>query len=81
MVGNTPYGKRHTYRTKPVYASLISQIKVCAHPNQFDAFFNPKEPSENNAKNITPLSIGQLEKPTSYRATDVAWHWTLAKIQ
>ena len=31
-------------------------------PNQFDAFFNPKNASEKIAKKITPPSIGQLEK-------------------
>ena len=39
-------------------------------PDQFDAFFNPKNASETNAKTITPPSIGQLEKRTSFRATD-----------
>ena len=38
-------------------------------PDQFDAFFNPKNSSEKDAKSITP-SIGQLEKRTSSRATD-----------
>ena len=40
-------------------------------PDQSDAFFNPKNVSETNAINITPPSIGQLEKRTSSRATDV----------
>ena len=40
-------------------------------PDQFDSFFNPKNVSENDAKNATPPSIGQLEKRTSSRATDV----------
>ena len=35
-------------------------------PDQFDAFFNPKNASEKNAKNITPPSIGQLEKGEGY---------------
>ena len=38
--------------------------------DQFDAFFNPKNVSETNAINITPPSIGQLEKRASSRATD-----------
>ena len=80
MVGNTPYGKRTAYLSNRtcVAASLTYQIKACVHPNifgqlpdQFDAFFNPKNASEKDAKNITPPSIGQLEKRTSSRATDV----------
>jgi len=47
--------------------------------DQFDAFFNPKNASEKNAKNITP-STGQLEKRASSRATDVVWHRTLATM-
>ena len=39
-----------------------------------DANFNPKNASEKNAKNITPPSIGQLKKRTSFSATDVVWH-------
>ena len=31
-------------------------------PDQFDAFFDPKNVSETNAINITPPSDGQLEK-------------------
>jgi len=39
---------------------------------QFDAFFNPKKASENNAKNITPCSsIDHVENRTGSRATDV----------
>ena len=38
-------------------------------PDQFDAFFNPKNVSETNAINVTPC-IGQLAKRTSSRATD-----------
>ena len=51
--------------------SLTSWIKAYIHPDQFDAFFNPKNASEKNAKTITPPSIGQLEKRTNSRATDV----------
>ena len=40
-------------------------------PDQLDAFFNPKNASEKDAQNITPPSIGELEKRTSFRATDV----------
>ena len=62
--------------------SLISQIEAYIHPNifvrvhvpdQFDAFFNPKNASEKNAKIVTPPSIGQVEKRTSSRATDVVY--------
>ena len=62
---------------------LVSfQTKAYIHPNlvvrvphQFDAFFDPKNASEKNAKNITPpSSIGQLEKRTSSRAIDVVQH-------
>ena len=52
-------------------------IKVYIHaivlktvPDQFDAFFNPKNASQKDAKNITPPSTGQVEKRTSSRATD-----------
>ena len=31
-------------------------------PDQFDVFFNPKNASENNYKNITPPSISQTSK-------------------
>ena len=58
-----------------VGVSLMPYFKAHIHPNlfvqvpdQFDAFFNPKNASENSAKNITP-SVGQLEKRTSFRAT------------
>ena len=42
-------------------------------PDQFDVFFDPKNASEKNAQNITLPSIGQLQKRTSSRATDVVW--------
>ena len=64
-----------------VGVSLMPYFKAHMHPNlfvqvpdQFDAFFNPKNASETNAKNITPPSIGQLEQRTSSLATDVVWH-------
>ena len=38
--------------------------------NLFDVFFNPKNISETNDISNNPLSIGQLEKRTSSRATD-----------
>ena len=40
-------------------------------PDQFDTFFNPKNAAETNAIKFTPPSIGQLEKRTISRATDV----------
>ena len=49
-------------------------------PDQFDAFSNSKNASENNAKNVTPPSIDQPEKRTSSRATDVVLRWTLATM-
>ena len=59
-------------------ASLVSLNKAYIHPypfmqvpNQIDSFFNPKNASEKNAKNVTPPSIGQLKKRTSSRATDI----------
>ena len=80
-VGNTPYGKRYISRTKAVYGklnildkSLHSPQSFCTRAGQFDEFSNPKNASEKNAKNITPPSIGQLEKRTSSHATDVVWH-------
>ena len=40
-------------------------------PDQFDAFFNPRNVSETNVINIAPLSIfGQLGKSASSRTTD-----------
>ena len=39
-------------------------------PEQFYAF-NPKNASQRDAKDITPLPISQLEKRTSSRATDI----------
>ena len=48
----------------------FTAIFIVLLPDQFDAFFNPKNVSETNAINITPPSIGQLEKRTSSRATD-----------
>ena len=79
-------GRKHALRKTAhlpnrtcVAASLTIWIKGYIHPNisaqmpdQLDAFFNPKNASEKEPKNITP-SIGQLEKRTSSRATDVAW--------
>ena len=68
-------------RTEPVYGKLnildpslhSTPIVFVLVPDQFDAFlfFNPKNASEKNAKNTTPPSIGQLEKRTSSRVTDV----------
>ena len=43
-------------------------------PNKFHAFFNPKNASETNTIKFTPPSVGQFEKRTSSRATDVLWH-------
>ena len=64
-----------------VGVSLMPYFKAHIHPNlfvqvpdQFDAFFNPKNASEKNAKTITPPSIGQFEKHTSSRATDIVSH-------
>ena len=45
--------------------SLLNKV-----PDQFGALFNTKNASERDAKNITPPSIGQVEKRTSSRATD-----------
>ena len=78
VVGNIPYGKRHTSRTRTcVGASLVYWIKVYTHPiffnkvpDHLDAFFNPRNASEKDAKNITPPSIGQIENRTSSPATD-----------
>ena len=72
-IGNTPYGKRHISRTEPVLVHLglkltFTPIYVVQVPDQFDAFFNPKNASEKNAKNTTLPSISQLEKRTSSRA-------------
>ena len=41
VVGYTPYDKRHASGTEPV----LLQVS-----DQFDAFFNPKNSSEKNAK-------------------------------
>ena len=43
-------------------------------PDQFHVFFNPKNVSETNAINITPPSIGQLEKRASSSPTDAVQH-------
>ena len=79
IYSSKPYGKRHTSRTEPVLVQAkyirfnitFTPIVVVQVPDQVDAFFNPKNASEKDAKNITPPSIGQLEKRTSFRATDV----------
>ena len=55
---------RHTFT--PIFLGQM--------PDQFDAFFDPKNASEKNAQKITPPSIGQLQKRTSSRVTDVVWH-------
>ena len=81
MVGNTPYAKRHTPRTELVLvqSSMSWDLKIAFNHSflydagarsVLDAFFNLKNASEKDAKNITP-SIGQLEKRTSSLATDV----------
>ena len=69
VVGNTPYGKRHISRNEPVllqdyhnrFKLAVTSIFFVQMPDQFDALLNPK-----NAKEITPPSIGQLEKRTRY---------------
>ena len=58
VVGNTPYGKRHTFRTKPVlvqakylrWKHTSTPIFFVQMSDQFRAFFNPKNASENNDK-------------------------------
>ena len=70
MLVNTPYGNRHTSRTEPVLVRAYIHPNLVQMPDQFDAFFNPNNALEKDAKNISP-SIGQLEKRTSSRGTDV----------
>ena len=80
VVGNSPYAKRRTSQNEPMLVEVkylrlkrtsFTPIFFVHVPDQFDAFFNPKNASEEDAKNNTPPSIGQLEKRTSSRATDV----------
>ena len=49
-------------------------------PDQLNIFFNPRKAPEKNADNNTPPPIGQVEKRTTPRATDIVWHWTLATM-
>ena len=88
MVGKHAIRKAaHLPNRTGVRWSLIPLIKAFIHhnlfvqvPHQFDAFFNPNNASEKSAKNITPPSIGQLEKRTSSLATDVVSYGTLATM-
>ena len=77
---NAPYGKRIPPEQKAVRPSIRYVKKTYNHGNIFsilllpdhsDTFLNPKICSETNAVNITLPSIGQLEKRTSSRATDI----------
>ena len=68
-VGNTPYGEWMiaVYIWRKLAFTAIFFLLL---PDQFDAFFNPRNVSEMKSINIKPPSIGQLEKRTSSRTTD-----------
>ena len=53
-------------RTKLTFTAIFFVLL----PAQFDTFLSPKNVSETNVTNITPISIRQLEKRTSSYATD-----------
>ena len=76
-------GKKHALRKKaqlPNHKSILIAVYLYKNihgnifgrlPDQFDTLFHPKNTAETNAIKLPPLSIGQLEKRTSSRATDV----------
>ena len=78
VVGNMPYGKRHTSRTKPVLLQVwCIRLKITFTPIVFEqgarsvrCILAPEKLLRKRRKNMTPPSIGQLEKRTSSRATD-----------